>query len=354
MNEIIDAVKDRIPNEYAYDIARDLQIDELTMMRARVGTDAVALSVPDVKAFIAALEGCGEVRGITRNEYAISVQTGVFTNQYLNGYRQMSVSAEAGLILNPGGLDLRIFFRHWKNFFFLRDEKPNRTLESIQIFDDAGRAVHKIYATQHTNMPAFKALVESYRCTDETAKAHIESAAPRGMPHSHPGADRHSALEQSISEEWRSMSDPHDFYLLMRKHGKSRQELYRCVEPDLAREVAADSLMDVLTESKIRDVSLAIFVSNAGCVQISTGKVEKLARDAQYLNVLNKQYRLHVEHERIDRCWVVSKPSDCGYVTSLEVFAKDGQLILQIYGQRAEHEPEQPGWRVILAGCMSV
>lgn len=349
MNEIIDAVKDRIPNEYAYDIARDIQIDELTMMRARVGMDAIALNVPDVKAFIAALEGCGEVRGITRNEYAISVQTGVFTNQYLNGYRQMSVSAEAGLVLNPGGLDLRIFFRHWKHFFFLRDEKPNRTLESIQIFDDAGKAVHKIYATQHTNMQAFKALVERHRGTDENFTPHLESVSPRAMPHDLP-----SASDDSISEEWRAMSDPHDFYLLMRKHGKSRQELYRCVEPDLAREVAADSLMDVLTESKLRDVSLAIFVSNAGCVQISTGKVEKLAKDAHYLNVLNKQYRLHVQHEQIERCWIVSKPSDCGYVTSFEAFAKDGQLILQIYGQRAEHEPEQPGWRVILAGCMSL
>lgn len=51
--------------------------------------------------------------------------------------------------------------------------------------------------------------------------------------------------------------------------------------------------------------------------------------------------------QEIDECWIVRKPGEHGYVTSLEVFGKNGEQITQIYGQRNKSEPERESWRDI-------
>ena len=42
--------------------------------------------------------------------------------------------------------------------------------------------------------------------------------------------------------------------------------------------------------------------------------------------------------------WVTRKPTSDGHVTSVELFAKDGTQIAQLYGQRSEGT-EQTQWR---------
>jgi hypothetical protein len=42
---------------------------------------------------------------------------------------------------------------------------------------------------------------------------------------------------------------------------------------------------------------------------------------------------------------VTRKPTSDGHVTSVELFAKDGTQIAQLYGQRSEGHPEQAQWR---------
>jgi putative hemin transport protein len=81
---------------------------------------------------------------------------------------------------------------------------------------------------------------------------------------------------------------------------------------------------------------IMIFVGNRGCVQIFTGALEKLAPMRGWLNIFNTTFTLHLREESIDEVWVTRKPTSDGHVTSVELFAKDGTQIAQLYGQRSE------------------
>lgn len=43
--------------------------------------------------------------------------------------------------------------------------------------------------------------------------------------------------------------------------------------------------------------------------------------------------------------WITRKPTQDGFVTSLELFDSKGQQIAQLYGQRTEGTKEQQQWR---------
>ncbi len=64
-----------------------------------------------------------------------------------------------------------------------------------------------------------------------------------------------------------------------------------------------------------------------------------------WINIFNRTFTLHLREETIDEIWVTRKPTVDGHVTSVELFAKDGTQIAQLYGQRSEGHPEQAQWR---------
>ena len=94
-----------------------------------------------------------------------------------------------------------------------------------------------------------------------------------------------------------------------------------------------------------------IFVGNRGCVQIFTGKIKRLmphqaeGSDTKWLNIFNPDFTLHMIENGVAECWVTRKPTEDGFVTSLEVFDDQGNQIAQMYGQRTEGTPEQEHWR---------
>jgi len=44
----------------------------------------------------------------------------------------------------------------------------------------------------------------------------------------------------------------------------------------------------------------------------------------------------------------VNKPTSDGWVTSLEVYAANGDLIVQFFGERKPGKPELTGWRELM------
>ena len=54
-----------------------------------------------------------------------------------------------------GEIDLRLFLRHWAFGYVLDEDTRSGPRRSLQFFDRAGAAVHKVYATRrHRPSPA--------------------------------------------------------------------------------------------------------------------------------------------------------------------------------------------------------
>ncbi|WP_052282169.1 hemin-degrading factor [Kluyvera genomosp. 1] len=320
-------LKEQNPGKYARDIAGLMNISEAELTSARVGHDAKRLQ-GEVRDILGALESVGETKCICRNEYAVHEQVGAFTNQQLSGH--------AGLVLNPRALDLRLFLHQWASVFFIKEATARGERQSIQFFDHHGDALLKVYATDNTDTSAWADVLQRFIS---------EENAPLVLKAKETAASTAQADAQIVDQEWRAMTDVHQFFMLMKRHNLTRQQTFELVGDDLACKVSNDALAQVLNAAHQEGNEIMVFVGNTGCVQIFTGNIEKVVPMKGWLNIFNPQFTLHLMEEHIAETWVTRKPTVDGHVTSLELFAKDGTQIAQLFGQRTEGQPEQTQWR---------
>ncbi|WP_407207628.1 hematinate-forming heme oxygenase ChuS [Citrobacter portucalensis] len=321
-------LKKENPGKYARDIAGLMNISEAELTFARVGHDAWRLR-GEVREILSALEAVGETKCICRNEYAVHEQVGAFTNQHLNGH--------AGLVLNPRALDLRLFLNQWASTFHISETTAHGERQSIQFFDHQGDALLKVYTTQNTLVEEWAALLTRFIFTENPPLAlqPANNSAPAAV----------TVDAQTVDQEWRAMTDVHQFFGLLKRHELTRQQAFNLVGDDLACKVSNSALAQLLDTARQDGNEIMVFVGNRGCVQIFTGVIEKLVPMKGWLNIFNPTFTLHLLEESVAETWVTRKPTADGHVTSLELFAADGTQIAQLYGQRTEGEPEQTQWR---------
>lgn len=325
------AAKEQHSGKYAYDLAELLNVSEAELIWARVGHGARRLDV-DAHTLIAALEEVGEVKAITRNHYAVHEHLGCYCNQRLQHH--------VGLILNPRELDLRLFLRRWHSVFSLSEVTRHGERHSIQFFDQHGIAVHKVYVTEQTDLSHWNKLIARFAVDDNPSLQLIE-----------PSNDVKTPLVQvdKIDAEWRAMTNVHQFFQLLDRHQVTRQQAFNAVGQDLAYRVDNQALSLLFDAAKTQQNEIMIFVTNSACTQIFTGKIERVAMHNQWINIFNKRFTLHLIESAIAESWITRKPTEDGFVTSLELFAADGIQIAQLYGQRTEGQSEQTVWREQIA-----
>jgi putative hemin transport protein len=74
-----------------------------------------------------------------------------------------------------------------------------------------------------------------------------------------------------VDQEWRAMTDVHQFFGLLKRHNLTRQQAFRLVGDDLACKVSNSALAQLLDTARQDGNEIMVFVGNRGCVQIFTG-----------------------------------------------------------------------------------
>ncbi len=233
-------------------------------------------------------------------------------------------------------IDLRMFFASWK-YFYAVTENGRR---SIQFFDVRGEAVHKVYRTEHTDGTAWDAFVARFATATPTPVVAQALAEP----------DEADVPDDAarLRAHWRGLTDTHDFFGMLRQFKVSRLGALRAAGQDLAQQVGNETVETMLTRAADTALPIMCFVGNRGIVQIHTGAVSKLVRTGPWYNVLDETFNLHLNTEAVVSSWIVNKPTSDGWVTSLELYGKDGELIVQFFGERKPGKPELPAWRDLL------
>ena len=308
-------------------VAGRLGVSELELVAAQVGDiQAVNLRTPLQEVF-RELGRLGRVMALTRNEYCVHERHGQ--------YEDIRAGNTMGIVLGPD-IDLRMFFSSWAHVWAV--ESGGR--KSLQFFDCAGTAVHKVYLTEDSNSTAWDELLA--RFSREQSEWPVLEALPR------PQEDLNPVAPAELREEWLAMQDTHEFFGLLKRHKVERRVALRDVGPDLAQPVPVDSAERMLVKVAAADIPFMCFVGNHGMIQIHSGPVKKVRRTGPWFNVLEPHFNLHLNTEAIDSAWVVNKPTVDGWVTSLECFAADGEMIVQFFGVRKPGIPELPEWRALL------
>lgn len=330
---ILDAfrsLRESSPTTPAIVLAERLGISEGELQAARLGEDVVTIELPP-KALATRFANLGHVKALTRSRHAVLEQQGC--------YPLLQGGAHAGLMLDPGGLDLRLMFGQWHWACLIRDALPDGERLSVQIFDRYGRAVHKVFSLAVMPPDAWQTLWDegTTECPGFEDQAEPDSSAP---PVQAPA---------QLADEWASLNDVHQFFGLLRRHQLTRYQANTLMEGHFTRAVPKDSVGQLLDEAAHNTQAVMLFVASPGCVQIRTGTVPEPVRARGWLNLFAEDATLHLDDAAIENVWEVHKPNRDGGVTSLEAFDAQGELVLQIYGERREGSAESNSWRELLA-----
>lgn len=323
------------PGLRARDAAQRLGVSEGALVASRVG-DGVTRLEGELPAIIRDLPSLGRVMALTRNEYCVHEKKGE--------YGQIDIGGAMGIVLAED-IDLRLFLRHWRYGFAVREMSRGRELESLQFFDGDGTAVHKVYLTEDSNRPAWRALLHRYTAAVQSPLIDIvavEEPLPERLAD---GAVDTGALR----DDWRALRDPHDFFAMLKKHRVTRTQALRLVGGEFATPVVHDAIRTVLEGAAANETPLMVFVGSPGVVQIHTGPVANIVMAGPWINVMDPSFNLHLRMDAIVSSWIVRKPVPEGVVTSLELYAADGTQIVQVFGKRKPGIPERDDWRALLA-----
>lgn len=328
----------------ARDAARQLGLSEGAVMAAHAvgqmspqeANDSLLATVPldgEWVRILQGLEAVGPVMALTRNEHVVHEKVGV--------YRNISAQGPVGLAIGPE-IDLRLFLMHWHAGFHVVERDANGIKpeqHSLQFFDRHGLAVHKVHARAQTDLSALEDLVQRHARTGTQAEFASEPLAPRP---DRPDADIDCL---GLEEAWSTMKDTHEFFELLKRFQVGRLQALRLMEGVHTRRTPLVAIERVLHEAARTGLSIMVFAGSSGCLQIHTGAVHRIETLGPWLNVLDEGFNLHLRSDAIHESWLVSKPTDDGVVTSIELFDADGGLIAMFFGERKPGRPEQPAWR---------
>ncbi len=315
-----DVIRDQIkqnPKMRARDLAEQIGVGEAALLAAQ-GARRITAS-PD--AIMPALTNCGPVMALTRNASAVHEKVGVYDNYHSGEH--------ASMILNDD-IDLRMFPKHWVHGFAVTTETDNDPRHSVQVFDAAGDAIHKVFTRDGTDMAAFETMMTTLATGDTSDMISLNDRAP--VDAAKGDVDDADVLR----DEWAKMTDTHQFMRLTSKLKMNRLGAYRIAGAPFVRPLAPWAVNDALVALGTQDTEVMLFVGNRGCIQIHSGPINKVKPVGPWQNVMDPDFNLHLRADHVAEVWAVEKPTKRGPALSIEGFDKDGALILQMFGRRKE------------------
>lgn len=320
------------PKMRARDLADKLDIREAQLVAAYVGIDVTRIDA-DPDAIMPLLKDLGDLMALTRNRSCVIEKVG-FYDQYHSG-------RHASMILNDA-IDLRIFARHWVTAFAVEQETKNGVRRSLQVFDAAGDAVHKIYLRENSMVELWAILVSDLANGDQNQMQDCTPRAPVAGPKADP------AKAGALRADWAKMTDTHQFMGLIAKLKMNRLGAYRVVGAPWARALETDAIAEMLSAVFDQGTEVMVFVGNMGCIEIHGGPIKSLKPMGPWQNVLDAGFNLHLRADHVTEVWAVNKPTKRGMARSIEAFDAEGGLIFQVFGRNTEELDSRPAWAGII------
>jgi len=314
------------------DLADHLGISEAALVAAHVGHTATRIkSHPDD--VMPAIKTLGEVMALTRNESCVHERVGTFED-YRSGQH-------AAMVLGPD-IDTRIFPKHWAFGFAIEtttDTGPRRTL---QFFDHAGDALQKVFLRPTSDHDAWAPLGAALTLDDQSDTITVTARTPTERARSVP------EKRDILVDEWKKMTDTHQFNRLTSKLGMNRLGAYRLAGGPFVRRVAPACVADWLDAVSAKKQKVILFVGNQGNIQIHWGTLDTVKPMGPWLNVLDPNFNLHLRGDHIAEVYIVDKPTKRGAAVSIEAFDIAGGLIFQCFGQRDGENDTLDTWHGLL------
>lgn len=336
------------PGVQPRDAARMLQVSEAELLATNIGHGVTRLDATGnaPREIMRRALDLGTVLALTRSENIVIETTGVAsrlqeapvtgaaTEADASERQARAVNIAGGYLGGP--IDLRFQFARWRYAFAVaqpgRDGVVNR---SLQFFDAAGQAIHKVYLKNDGAIPVFDRLVADFRAQVQDAPLQVGAPAAQAAPTPDTAID----LDE-YHLAWREMTDVHQFNRIVGEFKMTREQAMRLAPPGAVTRVAPQALRALLTGAAAKRVALMAFVGNDGVTQIYSGKVDKVAEAGGWFNVLDPAFNLHVRDTALRSGYVVRRAG----ITSVEFYDDRGDLVVTFFGVRERGKPQPQAW----------
>jgi len=332
LKEKWETLKAENPHLRIRNAAEQLGVSEAELLATNVGNGVTVLK-SDFSDLLQEVVKLNKVMALTRNDECVHERKGVYLNpDFSSPHAQLFVGED---------IDLRIFISSWK-FGFSVVEGDRK---SLQFFGKDGLALHKIYLTKDSSAAEFDVLTEKYKAENQSAEIVSEPVPAKATEKADSEID-----VAGFQQAWKDLKDTHDFFMMLRKFGVTRTQALRLAPEGYATKIENSKVVNVLEDASEQQLPIMIFVGNRGIIQIHTGEVNKTLWHQQWFNVMDPDFNLHLDTTKIAETWITKKPTEDGEVTSVEVFNKEGDFIVQFFGKRKPGIPELQGWKDLVAG----
>lgn len=346
LREAWETLQSEKPGLRIRECAQELGVSEAELLATTVGEYTTRLE-GDWTQLVSRLPELGRVMSLTRNDGCVLEHKGPFQKIEIMG------SGARAMATVIGPIELRVFFGGWKFGFAVKQQTPRGLQQSIQIFDQAGTAVMKVFLQEEqgnkkgSNQEAFDKLVADFTAVDQSSVVNVETI-------SEPPTKAIAEVDaQALTSDWANMKDTHDFFGMLRKHNVNRLDALYLAKA-YAWQINKDALKTVLETAATTKLPIMIFAGNRGNIQIHQGKVQTIRVMDNWLNVLDPDFNMHLREDMIDTLWVVKKPTTDGVVTSIEAFDSHKNMIAQFFGLRKPGIPELRDWTLLVEGMQKV
>ena len=329
------------------DCAVELGVSEAELLATTVGDYTTALS-GDWSALLQRFPELGRVMSLTRNEGCVLEHKGPFQSIDI----MPAGPHKMGTVIGP--IETRVFFAGWKFGFAVKQQTPHGVQQSIQIFDEAGDAVTKIFLQAPngnkagSNQEAYDKIVADFTAPVQSAEIEVKKITPA------PTKPIDQVDRAALLNDWDNMKDTHDFFGMLRKHGVNRLDAVVLSEGKHSYRINNKSLQPMLETAAKDKLPIMVFAGNRGNIQIHQGKITTVRVMDNWLNILDPDFNMHLREDLVDTVWVVKKPTTDGVVTAIEAFDKNKEMIAQFFGLRKPGIPELEKWRELVAGLEKV
>ncbi|RFB89879.1 hemin-degrading factor [Rhizobium leguminosarum bv. trifolii] len=313
------------------DIAAQLKISEAALVAAETGISVTRIDGSALK-FLERVASLGEVMALSRNESAVHEKIGIFEN--------IKSGVQAAIVLGEN-IDLRIFPSRWEHGFAVSKADGDQVRLSLQYFDKAGNAVHKVHLRPNSNVEAYHAMVAALRLEDQS-QDFVEAATANIVDET---AD---VSRDELRDNWSRLTDTHEFFGMLKRLKIGRQAAVRSVGDDYAWKLDNSATAEMMHASVKSGLPIMCFVANDGIVQIHSGPIFNVQAMGPWINIMDPTFHLHLRQDHIAETWAVRKLTKDGHVTSLEAYNTQGEMIIQFFGKRKEGSDERPEWREIM------
>jgi putative hemin transport protein len=317
--------------------AADLGSSEAELLATTIGDETVRLE-GNWQELVKRLPDLGKVMSLTRNNGCILEHKGAFQKVNTFGTEEHTM----GTVIGP--IESRIFFKAWHVAFAVKQKKEERELISLQVFDQAGEAITKIYLQEKSDTEAFEKIMNDFASMNQS---------PEQFTTKYEAEIYKSEINKvSLLADWTALKDTHDFFPMLKKYNVHRYHAVELAEGKFSYRIHVSAIQQILQSAASEKLPIMIFAGNRGNLQIHQGKVKTIrlierghTGEEKWLNVLDPDFNMHLRMDHVQDVWLVTKPTSDGDVTSVEVFDGKRDLIVQFFGLRKPGIQELGGWK---------